>query len=145
MSAPKSKTVATWLAVLAGTVGAHRFYLHGWRDLLGWLHPLPTVLGLIGALRMSNLGVDDRLSWLLVPLLGGMISWAMLSAIVMGLTSDERWAKRFDPQGEPRATGWGPVLGVITALLVGGAVLMGSIAFAGQKFFEVQQEASRPQ
>jgi hypothetical protein len=40
------------------------------------------------------------------------------------------------------ATGWGPVLAAIAALLVGGAVLMGTIAFSGQRFFEWQFEAA---
>jgi hypothetical protein len=30
------------------------------------------------------------------------------------------------------------VLGVVVALMVGGVVLMGTIAFSGQKFFEWQ-------
>jgi hypothetical protein len=41
----------------------------GWaaRPRLGLLYPLPTLLGLYGVLRMRDLGLDDRLSWLLVP------------------------------------------------------------------------------
>jgi hypothetical protein len=34
------------------------------------------------------------------------------------------------------------VLGVVVALLVGGAVLMGTLAFGGQKYFEYQRERS---
>jgi hypothetical protein len=37
-------------------LGLHRFYLHGPRDLLAWLHPGPTLVGLVGVLRMRNLG-----------------------------------------------------------------------------------------
>jgi len=37
----RSKSLATWIAVLGGSLGLHRFYLHGLRDPLGWLHPLP--------------------------------------------------------------------------------------------------------
>jgi hypothetical protein len=137
----KSKTLATWLALLAGPLGAHRLYLHGARDPWAWLFWPPTLLGLAGVWRMRSLGQDDRLSWLLIPLLGLSLTAAMLGAIVIGLTSDERWAARFGTPGEaPEATGWGPVLGVIAALMVGGAVLMGTIAFGGQKFFEWQQE-----
>jgi hypothetical protein len=139
----RSKSLATWLAVLAGTLGAHRFYLHGWRDKIGWLHPLPSLLGLAGAVRMHNLGQDDRAASLLVPLLGIMISVAMLTAIVYGLTPDEKWDARHNPGLAPRGTGWLPVLGAITALLVGASVLMGTIAFSGQRFFEWQLEASR--
>ena len=137
MAAARSKTVATWLAVLAGEFGAHRFYLHGRRDVWAWLHPLPSLLGLAGAVRMRNLGVDDHVAWLLLPLLGTMVSIAMLAALVIGLTPDDKWAARF---GQPqRASGWGAVLGVIAALLVGSTVLMGTIAFSGEKYFELQR------
>jgi hypothetical protein len=136
----KSKTLATWLALLLGSLGAHRFYLKGWRDVAGWLHPLPALLGLAGALRMHNLGVDDHAAWLLIPLLGLALSAGMLAAIVIGLTPDDKWADRY--QQPLRATGWGAVLGVIAALMVGGTVLMGTLAFAGEKFFEYQQQSA---
>ena len=134
----KSKTVTTWLALLLGSLGAHRFYLYGRRDALAWLHPVPTLLGLAGAVRMQNLGQDDHAAWLLIPVLGLMLSIGMLAAIVYGLTPDERWAERHNPGQPVRPTGWGPVLGVVTALLVGGTVLMGTLAFGGQMFFEDQ-------
>jgi hypothetical protein len=138
----RSKTAATWIALAAGALGGLRFYLHGARDALGWLHWPPTLLGLWGAWRMHALGQDDRLASLLVPLLGLMLSIAMLSAIVTGLTPDERWDARHNAGHEPRATRWGPVLGAIVALMVGGIVLMGTIAFTGQRFFEWQQQAA---
>ena len=138
--AARSKTVATWLALLGGSLGVHRFYLYGWRDKLAWLHPLPTLLGLAGAVRMHNLGQDDRASWLLIPLLGLMLSIGTLAAIVTGLTPDEKWALRHHPDGTVQPTGWAPVLGVVLALLVGGAVLMGTLAFGGQMFFEYQAQ-----
>lgn len=136
---PKSKTLATWLALVAGSLGLHRFYLHGLRDPWAWLHPLPTLLGLAGAIRMRNLGQDDQAAWLLIPVLGLMLSIGMLSAIVIGLTPDERWGQRFNPGQPVRRTGWLPVIGVVLALLVGGAVLMGTLAFGGQKYFEFQK------
>ena len=46
--APAVPAVATWLAVLGGSLGLHRFYLHGVRDLWAWLHPWPTLLGAYG-------------------------------------------------------------------------------------------------
>ncbi|GAA0748547.1 hypothetical protein LRH25_13205 [Ideonella azotifigens] len=136
---PRSKTLATWLAVAGGALGAQRFYLYGHKDWLAWLHPWPTLIGLAGVVRMRNLGQDDMLSWVLIPFLGLMLSWGMVSAIVIGLTPDERWAERHGAGQPMQATAWGPVLGVIVALLIGGAVLMGTIAFGGQKFFEWQQ------
>ena len=140
---PKSKTLATWLALLGGTLGAHRFYLYGWGDKWGWLHPLPTLVGLVGVVRMRNLGQDDHIAWLLIPLFGLMLAIAMLSTIVLGLTPDERWAERHAAAGAPlRGTRWAPVIAVVIALLVGGTVLMGTLAFGGQKYFEYQRLSS---
>ena len=137
----RSKTMATWLAVLSGCLGGHRLYLKGWSDTLAWLHAVPTALGLMGVARMRQLGQDDRLAWLLIPLLGLMIAQGMLWAIVYGLQPDERWDARYNPGQPGRDTRWGPVLGVIVALMIGAGVLMGTIAFGGQKFFEWQMGA----
>jgi len=138
----KSKTLATWLALLLGSLGLHRFYLYGWRDKIGWLHPLPTLLGLAGAIRLSNLGQDDHAAWLLVPLLGLMLAISMLTAIVYGLTPDEKWAERHNPGQPVQDTRWGPVIAMVIALLMGGTVLMGAIAYGGEKFFVYQAQGA---
>lgn len=143
MPAYRSKSIATWIALMGGSLGLHRFYLHGGRDWIGWLLPLPTLAGLVGVVRMRELGQDDRLAWLLIPVLGLAWSATLLTAIVYGLTPDERWDARHNPGQPVRSTGWAPVLGVILALLLGGVVLMGTIAFSGQKFFEWQLGAPR--
>jgi hypothetical protein len=136
----RSKTLATWVAMLGGVFGLHRFYLHGFRDLLGWLHPIPTLTGAYGLQRALELGQDDRLSWALIPLLGLMVAQAMLHTILYGLTPDERWDTRYNP-GEPtHPTRWAPVLAVIAALLIGAASLMATIAYSGQRYFEYQIE-----
>ena len=136
-SVSKSKSLATWLALLGGLLGAHRFYLHGWGDKLAWLHPVLSLIGLAGVVRMRNLGQDDHAAWLLIPLFGAMVAVAMLSTILLGLTTDERWAQRHGtPQQDTR---WAPVIAVVIALLVGGAALMGTLAFSGQMFFEYQK------
>jgi hypothetical protein len=135
----KSKTLTAWLALVLGSLGAHRFYLHGRRDVWAWLHPAPTLLGLAGVMRMRNLGQDDHWAWLLIPLLGLMLAISMLSAIVAGLTPDDKWAAKFNPGQPVQASGWGAVIAVVVALLVGGAVLMGTLAFGGQKYFEYQR------
>ncbi len=140
----KSKNVATWLAVVAGVFGAHRFYLHGLRDPWGLLHPWPTLAGIAGVVRMNNLGQDDRAAALLVPLLGLMIAQAMLTAIIYGLTPDERWNARWNTAAaRPPATRWGPVLGVVVALMLGASALMSTLAFSGQRFFEWQIDEAR--
>ncbi len=134
---PRSKTVATWLAVLGGTLGLHRFYLRGWRDGLAWLHPWPTLAGLVGVQRMRALGQDDVLAWLLIPLLGLMVAATMLAAIVHGLTSDERWNARWNAGCAPRRSGWLAVLGVVVALMAGAGALLATIAFAAERYFLV--------
>lgn len=139
----KSKTLATWIALLGGSLGLHRFYLHGWRDVAGWLHPLPTLLGLHGVRRMLELGQDDHAAWALIPLLGLMLAQAMLCAILYGLTPDERWDARHNPGWPVQDTRWGPVLGAIAGLALGAGVLMATVAFSGQRYFEWQVEQAR--
>lgn len=139
----KSKTLATWAAVLGGALGLHRLYLRGFGDVLGWLHCLPTSLGLYGLQRVQEFGQDDRLSWALIPLLGLMVAQGMLHAIVYGLTPDERWASRYNPGRPVQPTRWAPVLGVVAALLIGAGSLMATIAFSAQRFFEWQIEEAR--
>jgi len=139
----KSKTLATWLALLGGSLGLHRLYLYGWRDTLAWLHPLPTLAGLTGVRRVFEFGQDDRLAWILLPLLGLMLAQAALCAIVYGLTTDERWDANHNPAAPLHPTAWGPVLGVIAALMVGATALTATIAFSGQRYFEWQVQVAR--
>jgi hypothetical protein len=142
-AATKSKTLATWLALLTGAFGGHRFYLYGWRDVWAWLHPWPTLLGLLGVVRVQTYGQDDHLSWLLLPLLGLMVAQANAFAIFYGLTSDEHWTLRHNPGQPVRSTGWGPVIGVIVSLAIGATALMATIAFSGQRYFEWQVDEAR--
>ncbi|HTJ06531.1 MAG TPA: NINE protein [Caldimonas sp.] len=132
---PRSRAVATWLAVVAGTLGAHRFYLHGARDAIAWLHLPPTLIGAYGWWRMREFGVDDARGSLLVLFLGAVVAAAMLQAIVYGLASDERWAARFGIESHHRR-GWPVVLAVVLALAVGAGATMATIAFAAQRYFE---------
>lgn len=134
----RSKTAAAWLALLLGATGVHRVYVYGRRDVWAWLHPLPTLLGLAGVVRMRNLGQDDRIASLLIPWLGLMLSLAALTAIVWALTPDESWDRRYNAGIPTRPGGWGAVLAAVVGLLFGGIVLMGTIAFSLQRFFEWQ-------
>jgi hypothetical protein len=142
----KSKAVATWLAVVGGAIGLHRFYLHGLRDRWGWALPLPTLIGLLGVMRMRQFGSDDHAAWVLIPFLGVTISIAMISAIACGLTPDERWNARFNPSGSSERMGWPTIIGVVVALVLGAGVLMATLAFSAQRYFEYQAESGqRPQ
>lgn len=143
----KSKTLATWLAFLGGPLGLHRFYLKGLGDVLGWLLPIPTALGLYGIERVQRYGQDDHLSWLLIPMLGFTIAACALTAIVYGLSSPEKWNARFNPSAEPEApagqTRWSTVFGLATSLLIGTGVLMASLVYSFQHYFEYQIEEAR--
>jgi hypothetical protein len=60
----KNKTLATLLAAVLGGLGLHRFYMYGKKDFWGWVHLA------------------------LFPL---SIYAGFLEALVIGLTSDEKW------------------------------------------------------
>jgi hypothetical protein len=136
--ATRHKAVATWLALLVGVFGLHRFYLHGLKDRWAWAFPLPSLLGLTGMHRMDQLGQDDRLAWVLIPFLGLSLVAALLGGIVYGLMPDERWNARFNA-GRPASTGgWATIIGVVLCLLFGGTALMATIAFSAQRYFESQ-------
>jgi hypothetical protein len=143
----KNKTLAAWLAFLGGPLGLHRFYLRGWRDVIGWLLPVPTLLGLYGIARVQRFGVDDVPSWFLIPLLGFTIAGCSLNAIVIGLMTRERWNARFNPSAAEDApsgaTSWFTIAAVVASLMIGTAVLMASIAYSFQRYFEAQVEAGR--
>ncbi len=143
----KNKTLATWLAFLGGPLGLHRFYLFGWSDLWGWLLPLPTALGVYGIQRALNFGQDDALSWVLIPLVGFTIAGCALNAIIYGLQSTEQWNAKFNPQADahaaPGQTQWLTIGAVALSLLLGTTVLMSSIVFSFQRYFEFQIEEAR--
>lgn len=143
----KNKTVAAWLSFLGGPLGLHRFYLHGLGDTLGWMLPIPTALGLYGMQRVQAYGLDDGWSWVLVPLLGFTIAGCALNAIFFGLMPREQWNARFNPQLAADApqgqTSWTTIGAVVVSLLLGTTVLMSSIVYSFQRYFEHQIEEAR--
>jgi hypothetical protein len=143
----KNKTLAAWLAFLGGPLGLHRFYLHGFRDLLGWLLPIPTAIGLYGVQRMRQNGLDDAWSWVLIPMLGFTIAGGALMAIIYGLMEREKWNARFNPASAADsvagATNWFTIGAVVLSLMIGATVLMASIAFSFEHYFVYQVEEGR--
>jgi len=93
-------------------------------------------------LRIRELGVDDQLSWLLIPLLGFSIAGCALTAIVYGLKSAEKWQLRFNPGAHEQATAgnttWLTICAVILAMLIGTTALTSSLAYSFQHYFEYQ-------
>lgn len=144
---PKNKTLAVWLALVGGVFGLHRFYLRGLGDWVGWLHPIPAALGWWGVERVLAYGQDDKLSWLLIPLLGMTIAASCLMAIVYALSDRDKWNRQFNPGLPPDAiaggTNWLTIGALVMALLLGTVALMGSLAFGFQRYFEYQVEEAR--
>jgi len=143
----KNKTIAAWLAFLGGPFGLHRFYLFGIWDTLGWLLPIPTALGIYGVERVQQFGLDDVASWWLIPLAGFTFAACALNAIVYGLMTPEVWNARFNGPNNEKApagnTNWLTIGAIALALLIGTTVLMSSIVFSFQRYFEYQIDEAR--
>jgi hypothetical protein len=141
----KSKTCTATLACIGGWLGLHRFYLYGKSDLYGWLHVLGTLSGLTG---LTGLMVSQRhlLPYGLLTLLGEISLLAgFLTTLVYGLRSDTRWDEQFNPQSSRTSrTRWTIVFPLIAALFIGAGVLMGSLAFCLQAYFEHEVVTSAP-
>jgi hypothetical protein len=141
----KNKTLAAWLAFLGGPLGLHRFYLYGLGDLVGWLLPIPTALGLYGIERVLQHGQDDVLSWWLIPVLGFTIAGCALTAIVYGLMTPEKWNAKFAQPAQAPAgvSNWFTILAIVFSLMFGTIALMFGIVYSFQKYFEYQVEEGR--
>ena len=67
--------------------------------------------------------------------------WATVGRVLPPWTS--MLTEYADPQAAPGQTHWGTVLGISVALLIGAGVLMASLAFSFQRYFEYQIEEAR--
>ncbi len=143
----KNKTLAVWLTLLLGPVGGHRIYLTGKFDGIASALLIPSLLGLYGVARARDLGLDDQASWLLIPLIGFTMAACAVTAIIYGLMDQDRWNQRFNPGSPPDApagaSGWLTIGGVAVSLLLGATVLLASIAFSFQRYFEYQMETTK--
>jgi TM2 domain-containing membrane protein YozV len=140
----RSKTLTAALAFFFGSLGAHRFYLYGLRDVYGWAHLLSTTVGIPGFLLLAATERASTLGWVLV--IPGAISLlaAFLAAIVYGLRPDEKWDAQFNAQTQKHSrSGWTVIFVVIFSLLIGAFLLMTGLALSFQTYFESQVQAAR--
>jgi len=120
----KNKTFATFLAFAFGAIGAHRFYLRGAHDRLGLLHvcSIPLAGMVYGAAHAPNV------FWVLLPLfISAVVGY--VEALVIGVTPDEKWDARHNPQsGRSSRSNWMVALLLVLTMLLGATVLIGTIA-----------------
>jgi TM2 domain-containing membrane protein YozV len=140
----RSKTLTAALAFFFGSLGAHRFYLYGLRDIYGWAHLIGLLFGIPGALLLIATDRTSALGWVLA--FPGAVSLfaAFLAAIVYGLRPDEKWDAQFNLQTQQHSrSGWTVIFVVIFSLLVGATLLMAGLAITFQTYFEGQVEAAK--
>ena len=122
MSTPhKNKTFATFLALVLGTVGAHRFYLRGPLDRLGILHLASVcVFGMV-------LGLAPQADWFykVLPLLVSAVA-GFIEALVIGLMPDEKFDAAFNPQSGRTSSSRG-----FLAVLLVATMMLGTVTLIG--------------
>jgi hypothetical protein len=120
----KNKTLATFLAVVLGGFGVHRFYLKGSLDRLGLLHlcALP-ITGMVYGLAPHAAPFFHML-----PLVVSYLV-AFLEALMIGLSPDEKWdAAHNAGSGRASQSNWPLALLLVATMLVGSTVLIATIA-----------------
>lgn len=115
----KNKTFTTFLGMLFGGVGLHRFYLHGAGDRWGLLHAASLALSGI----LTGLWFDQPLLFTAFPLVMSILA-GFIEALVLGLTPDEKWDQLHNPQSgkQSHSGAWLALLLVLTTGL--GAVAL---------------------
>ena len=140
----RSKTITAALAFFFGSLGAHRFYLYGARDIYGWAHIIGTLIGIPGVMLLVASERASTLGWVLA--FPGAVSLfaAFLAAIVYGLRPDEKWDAQFNAQTQRKSrSGWTVIFVVIFSLLIGAFLLMTALALSFQTYFESQVQAAK--
>jgi len=140
----RSKTITAALAFFFGSLGAHRFYLYGMRDIYGWAHLLATLTGIPGAMLVVASERASMLGWVLAFFGAVSLLAAFLAAIVYGLRADEKWDAQFNVQTQRKSrSGWTVIFIVIFSLLIGAFLLMTGLAISFQTYFEGQVQAAK--
>ncbi|KAB8058956.1 NINE protein [Janthinobacterium sp. FT14W] len=120
----KNKAFTALLAFLLGTLGAHRFYLHGAKDRWGWLH----LAAVPASLLLRQLLPEADWFYQILPLtlsaLGGF-----LEALVLGLMPDDKWDARYNSASSRQSdTGWPLAVVLVATLMLGAGVLIATMA-----------------
>ncbi|MDQ1817542.1 hypothetical protein RBA41_29980 [Massilia sp. CCM 9210] len=120
----KNKTFASFLALILGAVGAHRFYLRGSLDKLGLLH--------LASLPVAGLvyGLAPEANWFfkVLPLvLSGIIGF--VEALMIGLTPDEKFDAAFNAgSGRKSASNWVLAVLLVCTMLTAATMTIATLA-----------------
>jgi TM2 domain-containing membrane protein YozV len=120
----KNKTLATFLAVILGGLGAHRFYLRGSLDKAGLIH--------LAALPIAGLvvGLAPEADWFfkVLPLLLSYVV-GFVEALVLGVTADEKFDAAYNPgSGKKSNSQWYLALMLVVTMLLGMTVMIATMA-----------------
>ncbi|NHZ65262.1 NINE protein [Massilia genomosp. 1] len=120
----KNKTFASFLALILGALGAHRFYLRGSLDKLGLLHvaSLP-IAGLV-------IGLVPEANWFfkILPLVVSAIV-GCIEALVIGLMPDEKFDAAFNAgSGRKSASNWPLAVLLVCTMLVAATMGISTLA-----------------
>lgn len=128
----KSKFLAALLAFVAGGFGAHRLYL-GTRG--AWAYPAWLVAGMLAASRFGT----EATTWIIVVFAALPVWIGFAESLGYAVQADERFDALHNARVARRnRNGWNCVLLAIVVLLVGTFVLMTTIIFASQGWYEAQ-------
>ena len=120
----KNKSFAALLAVVAGGIGLHRFYLRGLGDKWGWLH----AASLLGVAAVFAVWPKADPYFLLLPLILSILV-GTLEALVLGLMPDEKWDAAFNAgSGKQSNSSWPLAFVLVAGLMFGAFGLIASIA-----------------
>ena len=143
----KNKSLVCWLSLLGGPLGLARFYMYGLRDSIGWSMLFMSLLGIYGFERAQSFGLDDPLSWCLVPLLGLAITASALHTFYWGLMPTSKWNNTYNPAADDESssgqTNWLTVGALVLSLMVGTTAMLSSLAYGFQRYFESQIEEAQ--
>lgn len=120
----KNKTLATFLALVLGGFGVHRFYLRGSLDKIGLLHvcSIP-VAGLV-----YGLAPEANVFFKVLPLVVSYIA-GFIEALVLGLTPDEKFDAAYNAgSGKASDSRWILAVLLVTTMMVGAVAVIGTIA-----------------
>jgi TM2 domain-containing membrane protein YozV len=131
ISSHKNKTFATLLSSLFGGLGLHRFYLYGPKDVWAWVHLLSLPLSGIAISLFVNQPSFFTLGPLILSSLAGLIE-----ALVIGLTSDEKWDAQHNPHsGKQSQSDWPLAVLLVLTTGAGAVALIATLARFLDLFF----------